>query len=60
MKLSQITIFKFFLFLFTFSIIITSCEPEEVPKKENQPTQQFDNVLGETGDQSGEIDEKKG
>lgn len=60
MHLSKITVFKNFLFLFILSFLITSCEPEEVPVIDDQPTQQFENIVGETGDQAETTQEKKG
>lgn len=57
MKLSQITIFKNFLFLFIFSVIITSCEPEEVPV-DNKSESVSGEIFSDTGNQNGEPETK--
>lgn len=60
MKQSKISILKNSIYLILFSFIFISCEPEEVPVRDNQPSQQLDNILGETGDQAETTEDKKG
>lgn len=41
------------------SLILTSCEPEEIPVIDDQPLK-LENIVGETGDQAETTQEKKG
>lgn len=59
MKLTKITIIKNFLCLFIFSLIFTSCEPEELPVDEGKSKNQLENKIGDTGDQEAPPIEKK-
>lgn len=58
MKLSQITIFKNFLFLFILSFLITSCEPEEIPTTNNIKSDSSKIYL-DTGDEENPPETKK-
>jgi len=54
MNLSRITTFKILFYIFTLSLFLTSCEPEEIPiTQENQTL--IINKTGTTGDQEGDI-----
>lgn len=58
MKLSKSTIFKNYLFLFIFSFLITSCEPEEVPTN-NSVKSDITKIYLDTGDEENPPETKK-